>query len=237
MHRGLQLAATAAWLSLSACASASSAGPGAGQASVPPAPPPILIRRSPIPPPTTLAALLEIYRGMPDGVSLPRELARCPLPGVVPGADWITLDGPDAGFRLRLPAGFRVRLPADTIFGQPQTTLEDGAGGRIRVRRILTGAEGRETLRTGESVELPHTGPCQMGEGPAGSIWTLYPPAPAATSGLAARHVGLGDLITAGGGRYKISVGAPTAEMRDRLVRIVSAAAQADAVTSVPGGA
>jgi hypothetical protein len=105
------------------------------------------------------------------------------------------------------------------------------------MHRVLTGGEGRESLNTRELVELPHTGPCQVGEGPAGSIWTLYPPDPDAISGLAARYVALGDLITAGGGRYKVTVGAVTAEERDRLVRIVSAAAQAEDVRSVPGGA
>jgi hypothetical protein len=168
---------------------------------------------------------------------MPAELARCPLPDVVPAVDWITLEGPDAGLRLRLPPGWRVRLPADSVFGQPQTTLEDRAGGRIRMRRVLSGAEGRESLNTSELIELPHTGPCQVGEGPAGSVWTLYPPDPGVTSGSRARHVALGDLITAGGGRYKVSVGAPTAEMRDRLVRIVSTAAQTEDVRSAPGGA
>jgi hypothetical protein len=236
MHQRWPILASASWLVLSACASAPSAAPGAGPASVPPAAPRIRIRRAEIPPPTTIAALLEIYRGFPHVEPLPTELARCQLPDVIPAADWITLAGPDEGLRMRLPPGWRARPPGDSAFGQPETVLEDQAGNRIRVHRVLTGAEGRESLNTREFVELPHTGPCQVGDGPAGSIWTLYPPDPGVTSGIRARHIALGDLITTGGRRYKVSVSASTAEARDGLVRIVAEAALAAAARSAPGG-
>jgi len=228
---------SASWLVLSSCAAAPSAAPRAGPASIPPAEPRIQVRRAEIPPPTTLAALLEIYRGMPDGESLPPELARCQLPTVIPTRDWITLAAPDEGLQLRLPPGWRAQPPRTSVFGQPEAVLEDQAGGRIRARRVLTGGEGRESLNTPDVVELPHTGPCQVGDGPAGAIWTLYPAEPGVTSGFRARHVALGDLITAGGRRYRASVSALTAEERDRLVRIVTEAGLAAAARSAPGGA
>jgi hypothetical protein len=174
---------------------------------------------------------------MPEVEPLPPELDHCQLPEVVPAADWISVAGPDEGLPLRLPPGWRARPPGDSAFGQPETVVEDPAGSRIRVHRVLTGAEGRESLNRRGIVELPHTGPCQVGDGPAGSVWTLYPADPGATSGVRARHLALGDLITMGGRRYKISVGASTAEERDRLVRIVAAAAWAAAARSTPGGA
>lgn len=203
---------------------------GEEPASVPPIAPRILIRRVPAPPVITLAALLALYKQTPEREPLPAELAQCQLPDVVPGADWATMEGPDQGFRLRLPPGWRARPPGDSILGEPETVLEDTAGGRIRVIRVLI-ASGRPVLATraanGPPVERTHTGPCQVGTGPAGSVWTFYPPNPAVTSGTSPRYTAIGDVITAAGGRYRVTVGASSGEERDRLVRIASEAAQA----------
>jgi hypothetical protein len=209
--------------------SAPSAGHGAGIAPPAPTVPPVLIRRDLTGTPTTLAALLALYRNAPQREPLPAELPQCQLPDVTPTADWGILEGPDDGFRLRLPPGWRARPPGDAGFGEPETMLEDSAGSRIRVTRVLN-AQGRSILAKaapiGRPAELPHAGPCQVGAGPAGSFWTLYPPDPAATSGPLARFNAFGDVITTAGKRYKVSVGASTAQERDRLVRIVSEAAQ-----------
>jgi len=209
--------------------SAPSAGPGAGPAPPAPTAPPILIRRALTPSPTTLAALLALYRQAPQREPLPAELPQCRLPDVSPAGDWVTLEGPDDGFRLRLPPGWRTRPRSDSGFGGPETVLEDSAGSRIRVARTL-GEQGRPflaKLQTNRpSAELPHTGPCQVGPGPAGSFWTLYAPDSGATSGGLARHIALGDVITTAGRRYNVSVGASSAEERDRLVRIASEAAR-----------
>jgi len=241
MRRGVPSFLSMSWLVFASCASAPRAAPRAGPASVPPAAPRIHVRRTQIPPPTTLAALLEIYRGLPDAERLPPELARCQLPSVTPAPGWTTFAAPDDGLQLRLPPGWRARPRGTTALGDPETVLEDEVGGRIRAHRVLTGGEGRESLNagdvaTGHLVELPHTGPCQVGDGPAGSLWTLYPADPGVTSGFRARHVGLGDLITAGGRRYKVSVSASTAEERDRLVRIVAQAGLAAIAPGTPGG-
>lgn len=214
-----------------------SAGPGAEM--VPPAPsaPPILIRRAPIPSPTTLAELLALYRQAPQREPLPAQLPQCRLPDVSPAGDWVTLEGPDNGFGLRLPPGWRARPPGDSGFGLPATVLEDSAGSRIRVA-LVVGGRGRPFLAklgaTGPAGELPHMGPCQVGLGPSGSFWTLYAPDSGAASGPLARYNAFGDVITSAGKRYNVSVGASTAEERDRLVRIVSGAAQPG---RAPGGA
>jgi hypothetical protein len=241
MRRVLLHLASASWLLLASCASAPRAAPRDRPAPVPPVAPRIQVRRAPIPPPTTLAALLAIYRGLPDAEQLPPELARCQLPSVTPAPEWITLAAPDNGLQLRLPPGWRARPPGTTAFGDPEALLEDQAGGRIRAHRVLTGGEGRESLNardvaTGQLAELPHTGPCQVGDGPAGSLWTLYPAEPGITSGFRSRYFGLGDLVTAGGRRYKVSVSASTAEERDRLVRMVAEAGLATSAWSTPGG-
>lgn len=209
--------------------SAPSAGPGAEMAPPAPSAPPILIRRAPIPSPTTLAELLALYRQAPQREPLPAQLPQCRLPDVSPAADWVTLEGPDDGFRLRLPPGWRARPPGDSSFGLPARGLEDSAGSRIRVIRVV-GGQGRPFLAklgaTGPAGELPHTGPCQVGPGPSGSVWTLYAPDSGATAGPLARYNAFGDVITSAGKRYNISVGTSSAEERDRLVRIVSEAPQ-----------
>jgi hypothetical protein len=224
MHRRLPIVASVSWLALSACASAPSAGHGPGPAPAPPVAPQILVRTAPIPPPTTLAALIEVYRTYEPAL----EIARCQLPDVIRATDWVTLRGPDDGLQLQLPPGWRARPPGDSSFGQPETVLEDPVGSRVRASRVIT-ASGRpnlaKLLANQHVVELPHSPPCQLGPGPAGSVWTLYLPDPDATSGILARYVAYGDLITAAGRRYRVSVGASSADARDRLVRIVSAAA------------
>ncbi len=237
IFRSASLVSAALWLAAAASASAQQPRPAPQ-----PALPEIRVQMAPIPAPTTVAALLEIYRASSDGSALPRVLPRCQLPDVIPAEDWITLAGPDAGLSVRLPVGWRARAPGDSAFGEPETVLEDAAGGRIRMRRVRTGSEGRESLNTSAPqsprgiAELPHSGPCQVGDGPAGSIWTLYPADPGATTGFRSRHIALGDLITAGGLRYKVNVSAGAAEALDRLVRLVADAALATAARSVPGG-
>jgi hypothetical protein len=154
------------------------------------------------------------------------SLASCVLPEVAPAADWPLLATPDSGFRVRLPPGWQMRM-GDSSFGEPRTVLENDAGSRIRVARSLH-ASGRETLNMassfGRPVELSHTGPCQMGTGPSGSVWTFYAPDSAAAP--LPRYMALGALITAGGRAYRITVGAATAQERDRLVRIAADAAR-----------
>jgi hypothetical protein len=203
----------------------STAGSGAG---APPAAPPmrprILMRRAAIPTPTTLDSLMALFRRFEPTLEFPE----CRLPDVAPAADWVDLAGPDEMLRIRLPPGWRAGPPDSTFFGEPETVLEDSTSSRIRISRVIS-VGGRHSLNRGQvygrPTELPHTEPCRVGAGADGSIWTLYAPDSGVTSGPLARYNALGDLLAASGRRYSVTVGARTAEARDRAVRIVADAA------------
>jgi len=202
-------------------AAASSAG---APPAAPPAPPRILMRRGAVQPPGTLDSLMALFRHFEPTLEFPE----CQLPDVAPEADWIGFAGPDGELRIRLPPAWRAGPPDSTFFGDPETVLEDSASSRIRISRLVN-RSGRITLNApqafGRPTEFPHTGPCRMGAGPAGSIWTFYGPVPSGPSGSPPRYVAQGTLITAAGREYGISVGARSAEVRDRVVRMVAAAA------------
>ncbi len=212
MRDGVGSVVSALSLVLAACASTPS--PGAGSASTSPRPGP----------PTTLAALLAIYR---DSTPLPPTLPRCRLPDVTLGTDSATAAGADGGLRLELPAGWHALRPRAPSAGLPETVLEDSAGSRISIRPVpyRTGRPFFAKRAADESVaELPHAEPCQVADGPAGSIWTLYPPDSGAAPRQLAAYNALGDLITPAGKRYGIRLTAPSAERLDRIVRIVTLA-------------
>lgn len=159
---------------------------------------------------------------------LQRRIRRRRLPDVAPAADWVDFAVPDGGLRIRLPPALRGGPPDSTVFGEPETVLVDSASSRIRISRVVN-ASGRESRNSGQAfglpTELPHTGPCRVGAGPEGSIWTFYGPVPDVTAGSPPRYVAHGDLITATGRRYRVTVGARAADVRDRLVHIVADAA------------
>ncbi len=202
--------------------------PAGGAAARTPARPPLLIRRAPAPTQTTIPDLIAMYRTPEPSLEIPD----CTLPdaaAAAPAADWATLQGPDDGFIVRLPRDWRVRAPRDSSLGRPETVLEDSAGTRIRVQRVVT-ASGRSSLnRFGPGdrrpVELPHTGPCREGSGPAGSLWTFYAPDSTLAGPQGIRYTALGDVITAAGRRYFVTIGASSAGARDRMVRIIAGVA------------
>ena len=224
MREGLGSVVSAVSLVLAACASTPSAG--SGPASTSP------LRGAP----TTLAAVLAIYR---DSTPLPRELPRCQLAEVTPGKDSVTTGGVNGGLLLQVPPGWRALSPRAPRFGPPETVLEDSAGSRISIRPAPY-RTGRpffaKQAAKGPAVELPHSGPCQVGAGPAGSIWTLYPPDPGAPPGRFAAYNATGDLITAAGKRYQILLTAPTAQELDRIVRLVALARDAPLERRAPPG-
>lgn len=200
----------------------------AGGAGAPPAAPAthprILMRRGAVTPPGTLDSLMALFRHFEPTLEFPE----CRLPDGAAAPDWVTLQGPDDGVQVRLPHGWRAGPPDSTIFGDLETVLEDSASGRIRISRVVN-ASGRVSLNApqafGRPIEFPHTGPCRMGAGREGSIWTMYGPVPSGPSGSPPRYVAEGTLITAAGRAYHITIGARTAEARDRIVRRVADAA------------
>jgi hypothetical protein len=109
--------------------------------------------------------------------------------------------------------------------GDPEAVLRDSVSNRILITRN-TRASGLPHLMKSQSygrpIELPTTGRCRLGVGTAGSVWTLYAPDPEATSGPFSTYNAMGDLITAAGNRYDVSVRAASAEVRDRIVRILA---------------
>jgi hypothetical protein len=201
-------------------------GPAAAAPTAKPAGPPppsgFLMRRGGPPAPTTLDGMIAAFRRFEPGLTL----ETCGLPEAAAGADWIALATPDSGYRVRLPRDWRVTAN-DSVFGESETVLENATGDRIRVIRQLH-ESGRQTLNKpsgyGRPDELPHTGPCQVGTGPAGAVWSFYAPDPA--PGAPPRYLAVGSLVTAGGREYRITMGAHAAGERDRLARIVADAAQ-----------
>lgn len=202
------------------------AASGAGAPPAAPATQPrILMRRGAVTPPSTLDSLMALFRHYEPTLEFPE----CQLPDVAPEADWIGFAGPDGELRIRLPPAWRAGPPDSTFLGDPETVLEDSASSRIRISRLVN-ASGRITLNApqafGRPTEFPHTGPCRVGTGPEGSIWTFYGPVPSGPSGSPPRYIAQGTLITAAGREYTISVGARAAEARDRVVRMVADAAK-----------
>ena len=199
--------------------------PPAGAAGTPPAIPSMprgfLMQPATIPAPTTLDSLIALFRHYEPTLEFPA----CTLPEVSPGADWVTLLGPDDGVQVRLPQGWRAATTDTTPRGDAEAVLLDTLSDRIEIARV-TRASGLQHLMKAQSygmpTELPHTARCRLGGGTAGSVWTLYAPDPDASGGPSPAYGAMGSLITATGRRYEVSVRAASAEARDRFVRLVA---------------
>lgn len=197
------------------------AGAAAAPPAAPPMPPGFLMRRGTIPTPTTLDSLIALFRHFEPTLQFPD----CSLPDVAPGADWVTLQGPDDGVQVRLPQGWRAAATDTTPLGDPEAVLRDSMSGRILITRVTRASGLPHAMKHqsyGMPTELAHTGRCRLGGGTAGSVWTLYAPDPEASGGPLSAYSAMGGLITAGGRRYDVSVRAPSAEARDRIVRMVA---------------
>lgn len=184
--------------------------------------PDVKIRRADIPVQTTLTALRALYA--------PDTVISCRLPALERLAATVTLDSPDHGLRIPLPAGWHQRPPGDSSFGEPESVAEGPDAGRVRLTRITNGGSGPAYLRSTSPGDLIAKPACAVQVGDAGAIWRLYDRAPGATAVSRLPYIGYGEVITVAGRRYRVAVSASTADGRDRLARRVSdAATKADA--------
>lgn len=164
-------------------------------------------------PSQTTFAELRTIRGMEQ-----EQLTICDFPTVTPAADWRSLGTTGDSLLLRLPSTWHRRPPLDSDAGQPETVLVDSSDGRIGVSRETNGSVGASYFANDRAEEYPRR-ICEIGAGNAGAIWRLYEPTPIDSP---PQYLGMGEVISGSGQRFKATVRAFTAAKRDSLARLVS---------------
>ena len=149
------------------------------------------------------------------------QLGQCGIAAAPASADWIYLDASDDGLKLKLPPDWKV-TSRDTIaapqpFGGVESRMKDSALRSIRVKRVANSLASRSYIK-----DVKPDRQCEMSTARHGSIWSLYSIATQSGPPGANIYIGFGDLLTAGGKRYHVSVSAGTEGDRDWLARIVA---------------
>ena len=149
------------------------------------------------------------------------QLTQCNIAEAPATVDWIYLTASDDGLRLKLPPDWKVTsrdtIPAPPPLGGVEIRMKDPAMRSIRVKRVANSLASRAYIK-----DLKPDRQCEISTSRHGSIWTLYSlPVTAGPAGSII-YIGFGDLLTAGGKRYHVTVSAGAEADRDRFARIVA---------------
>lgn len=186
---------------------------------------PVLIRRSPIPEPSTLDQLRAIHRSMPKPEGTPARDTQglaCSLPSVRVSGSFSVLRDPLDSLKIAVPGDWQqigLETSADGHFGFPYARYENAADARFTVYRVATGATGPSWDADTPGVRLP-TEDCEVSNERSGIIWAFR----SRSSGGVKRYVANADAVSSDGRRYKFMIGAPTIAARDSLAAFISLA-------------
>ena len=172
----------------------------------------IILRPVRVPPPTTFAALVALPGPQPAGP--------CDTALVMAGAPAVQLTLSDSS-SIALPIGWGPRPLFEDDDPATYTRFLGPGDTRARVLRKYHGAS-----RTVLSYDPPFPAPgttCRLDRGAAGAVWTMYERNPARPP-AEQRFLAFGDLVTASGSWYSVTVSGPDEASRQVAATAITTA-------------